>query len=510
MQEFRGLTRREFLKLVSLTPVGIFSRPLEKAKNALNPAAPNVIIIVFDAWSQRHVSLYGYPRRTMPELERFAERATVYHNHYSAGTFTVPGTASLLTGLHPWSHRAFHLGAAVAAAHTRHNMFAALSETHGTMGYAQNEFADQILYEMRDDLDTHVRNWTFNAQNSNLYGAPIFNKNPRVAFASLEDNLIRRGEGSDASLFAGTLLRLYFLYNRAKYNDAYGDNYPRGLPDSSEKFLLPDVVNGAIQTLKGIRSPTLAYFHFYPPHDPYCPTKDFFKKFIDRWKAPEKPIHDVSENKYDAGKLALNRRYYDEFIASWDHEAGRLFDFLKESGLTENSYIFVTADHGELFERGVLGHFTKLMYDPLTHVPLVVSRPGQKAREDIHAFTSSVDILPTVANVLRHPIPAWAEGKLLPGLGGVEEQGRSIFSFDAKYNSSFAPLKDYSASITRDMYRLIHFSYPRDNYEKFEFYDLEGDPQEMKDLYPSRPSSALEMKEELMQKIEDVNRLYRD
>ena len=54
--------------------------------------------------------MYGYPRQTMPNVEQFAKNAIVYHRHYSAGTFTVPGTASLLTGLHPWSHRALTLG----------------------------------------------------------------------------------------------------------------------------------------------------------------------------------------------------------------------------------------------------------------------------------------------------------------------------------------------------------------------------------------------------------------
>src|SRR5512134_3266309 len=98
MQNFLGLTRREFLKWISLAPVGIYSRPLSDIlQNATS--SPNVIVIVFDAWSQHHVSLYGYPRPTMPNLEKFAEHATVYHNHYSAGTFTVPGTSSLLTGL---------------------------------------------------------------------------------------------------------------------------------------------------------------------------------------------------------------------------------------------------------------------------------------------------------------------------------------------------------------------------------------------------------------------------
>jgi hypothetical protein len=94
-------------------------------------------------------------------------------------------------------------------------------------------------------------------------------------------------------------------------------------------------------------------------------------------------------------------------------------------------------------------------------------------------------------------------------LGGVEDEHRSIFSVDAKYNSSFTPLRNYSISITRDHHRFIHYSFPKDDYEKFEFYDLDTDPNELKDLYPAKPSLALEMKDELLQKIEEVNKPYR-
>ena len=509
MQKFTGLTRREFLKLISLMPVGIVSRPISKLTQTLNSDIPNIIILVFDAWSQHHVSLYGYPRPTMPNLEKFAERAMVFHNHYTAGTFTSSGTASLLTGLYPWSHRVLHLGAAVTPLHMMHNIFSMLAETHSTLGYAQNEYADQILYAMGAELETHIQNWAFSLQNSHPYGAPIFDQNPRVAFASFEDNLIRRLKGNDSSMFIGPLLRLYFLRNRARFRTANSENYPLGIPSSDELFLLDDVVEGAIQTLKAIESPTLAYFHFYPPHDPYCPTKEFSDKFKDGWETTNKPIHDLSEEKRDPDDLQLNRRHYDEYLASWDNEMTRLLDFLEESGLTEKSYIFITADHGELFERGIIGHFTKLIYDPLIRVPLIVSRPGQTGREDIHALTSSVDILPTVTSVLGQPIPQWVEGKLLPGLGGVEDEHRNIFSVDAKYNSSFTPLRNYSISLTRDSYRLIHYSYPKDEYEKYEFYDLNSDPDELKDLYRAKPSLALEMQDELIQKIEKVNRPYR-
>jgi len=153
MDKFRGLSRREFLKLVSMAPIGIYSHPLNGLVKAAGPDNPNVIFLVFDAWSQRHVSLYGYQRHTMPNLEKFAEKGTVYHNHYSTAVFTVPGTASLLTGLHPWSHRAFQIGGGVIDHHVPHNIFSALSPTHSTLAFTQNRLANQLLIQMN-------RSWT--------------------------------------------------------------------------------------------------------------------------------------------------------------------------------------------------------------------------------------------------------------------------------------------------------------------------------------------------------------
>jgi arylsulfatase A-like enzyme len=507
----RSLTRREFLKLASLVPVGIYSRPLLKLdRSAQASDRKNIIVIVFDAWSQRHVSLYGYPRPTMPGLEKFARNATVYHSHYSAGTFTVPGTSSLLTGLHPWTHRAFQLGGGLSAAHAGQTIFSVLSSTHSTYAYTQNKFADQILNQADGSLDEHVPHWSFNMEYNSLYGAQVFHKDPRTAFAAIEDGIVQKGEGTDASLFFGPLYRLHMLKVRQSNRKKYIGNYPLGLPDAaSEAFLLPDVVEGAIQVLKEIQQPAMVYLHFYPPHEPYTPSVEFYGHFSeDGWAPAYKPIHELSDKKFDSGLLQIQHCNYDEYIASWDREVARLFQFLEDSGLTESSYIFVTSDHGELFERGELGHWTRMIYDSVIHVPLIVRKPGQQDREDVHTFTSSVDVMPTLATLAGHPVPDWAEGRLLPRLGGTEEDHRSIYSMDAKTNSSFGPLRTYSMSLARERHRLIHYSYPLDKYEKYELYDLDADPDEITDLYPSFPALARQMKDELRQKVLEVNRPF--
>ncbi|MGZ9222722.1 MAG: sulfatase family protein [Anaerolineales bacterium] len=517
MQKFPGLTRREFLKLISLAPVGIYSHPFSKAIQAANsvPSTParalgaSVIIIVFDAWSQHNVSLYGYPRPTMPNLEEFCKNAIVYHNHYSAGTFTVPGTSSLLTGMYPWSHRAFHLGAGIASSHIEHTLFSALP-SHSTLAYTQNELADQILHQLQSELDHHLDARLFDLQDENLYTSPLFQNDIRMAFAGLNDNITRDRVGFDASLFFGPLYRLGNLRSRERGTEQYADRYPRGMPESPALFLLDDIVEGAIGILSRIQHPTVAYFHFLPPHDPYAPTKEFFESFIEGWNPSAKPVHELSDQKTNTDVLHLNRRYYDEFIASWDHEVARLFQYLTESGLVENNYIIVTADHGELFERGEMGHVTKLIYDPLIRIPLIISRPGQSAREDVHTITSSVDLLPTIAHLIGNPIPEWSEGRILPNLGGEADEGRSVFSMDAKFNSSFGPLVNYSMSLTRGHHRLTYYCYSKDNYQKYEFYDLTVDPGEVNDLYSSSPASALDMQDELLQRVDDANQPFRN
>lgn len=510
MNSTRGISRREFLKLISLAPIGIYSRPASKlARKLRDTNQKNIILLVFDAWSQQHVSLYGYHRHTMPGLEAFAQRATIYHNHYSTGTFTVPGTSSLLTGLQPWSHRAFQLGGGLHPSRVRHTIFSALSSTHSTLAFTQNKFADQMLHQMDGDLDDHIDNWTFNAQGTNFYGAPFFRNDPRITYASFEDNIIQKGAGFDSSLFFGPLFRLFLRYVRLQRTRQHGMDYPLGLPDNSELYLLPDIIDGAVGLLRNIQQPTFAYLHFYPPHEPYRPTTEFFQRFTDGWTKPDKPVHALSEEKYRAAELAAERQLYDEFLASWDQETIRLYQFLQDSGLMDNSYIFITADHGEMFERGELGHWTKTIYDPVIHVPLMVLQPGQTVRKDVYTMTSSVDLLPTMAHLTGNPIPAWSEGMLLPELGGIPDEKRSHFSMDAKYASSFAPLLNYSLSLTREGHRLTYYCYPKDDYQVFEFYDLNADPEEMKNLYLMRPSLADEMKDELLQKVDEVNKPFR-
>jgi len=501
MPDAQKFSRRDFLKLLALVPGALAARsllPLLAPRR--NPNAPNVFIFIFDAWSANHLSMFGYPRATMPNMERFAARATVYHNHYSSGSFTVPGTASLLTGMYPWSHRALHLGAGgVTREHQKHNIFAALRGTLSTLGYAQNPFADLFLYQFADALDAHLANGQFNLDRHQLYDLPVIENDAAAAFAAFDNNVFAEGRGLDGSLFIELFYRLGILRKQASLRKNYKWLYPKGLPASNEYFLLDQAIEGGIETIKDLAEPTLGYFHFYPPHGPYSPTKDYAKLFEDGWTPPEKLIHPLSTTKSGREEQLVARLNYDQYLAAWDAEVGRLLDYLESSGALDNSIVIFTSDHGELFERGDIGHNTLLLSEPIIHVPLFVSVPGQTTRKDVRAFTSNVDLLPTIAHLQGVESPAWVEGNLLPELGGAEDPARSVFAFDAKLQSAFAPLTRFSAAILREGYKLINYQYP--DHTSYEFYNLADDPEELSDLYPKSPNLALQMKDELREKI---------
>ncbi|MGD8405927.1 MAG: sulfatase-like hydrolase/transferase, partial [Anaerolineales bacterium] len=420
----KSISRRDFLKLASLAPAAWMSTPLFRGLDQFSQQSNtlNILILIFDAWSAKDVSFYGHPRETMPNLEKFSERAIVYHNHYSAGTFTSPGAASILTGLYPWSHRAFQLGNLVIDIHREHQMFTSLKDNFSTtLGYSQNRFANRLLEQFETNIDVRVPLGAYNIYNRLSHDSPVFSNRVIESMVSAFE--------SDASIFVGPMLRVRGLYNEQVINNEYLPDYPKGLPNAIESlFLLESVVARTIETLIPLNNPFLGYMHFFPPHEPYHPKTKFWGKFRDDWRPPDKGIHPLAVEKDDYEKAIQTRRLYDEFIASWDFELGRLFDFFDDSGLRENSYIIITSDHGEMFERGERGHSTPLMYDPLVHVPLIISCPGQQERKDVYVNTSNVDILPTLAQLTGSSQPAWTEGQVLPGLGGAEDTSRGVFT----------------------------------------------------------------------------------
>lgn len=518
------ITRRDFLKLMGLLPISISAPKLISSLDGLATAqsnTQNVIVMVFDAWSAYHLSLYGYPRETVPNITRLAERAVVYHNHYAGGNFTTPGTASILTGSLPWTHRAFQPGGLVIDSLAPHNIFHTF-ENRYRIAYSHNLWANLLLRQFRDDLEQYIPKKKyfltgngFDAKqgfflDSSTIVPTLFGNDEDIAQVSWIRAMESAEEGYAYSLF---LSSLYEQYRNYVYEHRFADIkaiFPRGIPrDDYDYFLLETAIDAIGGQLTTIPQPFTGYFHFWPPHAPYNTRKDFTDRFYqDGYTPPSKPLDMFGDN----GPKTKNRREYDEYILYIDNEFGRFYDRLEQDGLLENTWVVLTADHGEMFERGIEGHRTPVLYESVVRVPLLIFEPGRKSREDIYNNTSAADVLPTLLHVTGQPPASWTEGVPLPPFGPEElAPDRSVYVVQAEKSEQYGLLTIATLSIRKGDYKLLYFyGYEElgDAGERIELYNIQEDPEELNNLYSAENEIGQELLNELKAKLEIVNAPY--
>lgn len=503
------MDRREYLKLSSLISLASMMPAYLQApqKTSNNPDAKNVLIVVFDAFSALHLSLLGYERRTDLNITRFADQSTVFHNHYSGGIFTTTGTSTLLTGAYPFTHRAIQLNDTVSDEFANQNIFSAFDDYY-RVGYSHNVLANTLLRQFQGNIDDYKARAELFFKNDFLFNT-LFKEDSDNAYLSWT-RIMHNEEDSYANSML--LSSLYPLYAKQMTNTASKD-FPRGVPNNQgDFFLLENATDWIVSQIAELPDPNLSYVHMIPPHHPYNTRIDFYNEFLDDGYVPiKKPEHFFSQGvSYDT--LVKRRRYYDEFILYVDHEFGRLYDALKSSGVLENTWLVLTSDHGEMFERGIWEHTVPTIHEPVIRVPLLIAAPGQQERQDVFAPTSSIDLLPTLMHVNGKPLPSWCEGEVLPPYRDTEaDWQRNLFAIDAKKNEKYKPLTKATTMILEWPYKLMRYT---ENQKipgyllAYEMYNIEDDPEELHDIYSENSPIARELIEKLEARIRKADAPY--
>jgi arylsulfatase A-like enzyme len=491
------LNRRDFLKLASLLSLNMAIPRLRFRPGIAEPGTgKNVLVVVFDAFSAKHISFYGYGRQTMPNLTRLIEKGTVYHQHYANGPFTTPGTASLLTSTLPWTHRALDHNDPVADWMTEKSIFHAF-RGHHAMAYSHNLLVDTFLKQFLPAIEDYIPRDRLYLNINPLLEA--FRNDDDIANLAWTRSFSRAKDGYSYSLL-GT--GLYELAMKGRF-DLYTNEFPRGLPQiyDDSYYILEDGINKLQNLTLSAPQPFLGYFHFLPPHFPYNTRKEFVDQFAhDGFKPVPKPDHIFAAKRAEEG-LEENRRYYDEYILYVDSEFARLYQFLEQNGILENTWLVFTSDHGEMFERGLTGHQMPPMFEPLVRVPLVIFAPGQDTRIDVYDQTNAIDLLPTLMHVTNQEIPDWAEGQIMPPFTtSTSADDRPIICLRGWGIEEDKPIHKGSVMLIRGNYKLVYiFGFLTDlpGGELVELYDLEADPEELNNLSTSHPEVVAEMLAEL-------------
>jgi len=282
-------------------------------------------------------------------------------------------------------------------------------------------------------------------------------------FTTLAEQLHDAGYRTAAFVAAAVLEKKYGL---GQGFEVYDEDFSRG--GTRREFLFAErpadqVLEAALPWLEATPGPFFAWLHFYDPHAEYQPPPPFDERF-----------HDSP---------------YDGEIAFVDQTIGRLVDRLAVRGILDDSFLVVVADHGEsLGEHGEQTHGV-FIYDATVRVPLLVRGPGLPSGRRVAALVRTVDLMPTILELVGLAAPDGIDGRSLVGLMSGSAGGTRVAYSEAqlpRYHYGWAPL----ASVRTATWKLIDAPRP-------ELYQLTSDPKELINLYDREPSIARELARQL-------------
>lgn len=199
------------------------------------------------------------------------------------------------------------------------------------------------------------------------------------------------------------------------------------------------------------------WIHLFDPHTPYDPPPPYDEMY------PHRPY---------LGEIAFT-----------DSQLGRLWEFLENRGLLNNTFLVLAGDHGESLGEHQESTHGFFIYQGGVRVPLIFVTPNEKLQGLVPENpVSLVDIMPTILEMTGTAIPGQVQGRsLVPDFtgGGRMESTAYAETFYPRFHYGWSELK----SIQDGRFKLIMA--PR-----LELYDLEADPGELNNLVEERPADA--------------------
>lgn len=421
----KNVTAVRLLKLACLLPAAafLFSAVSCSRGESAPPQGKNVVMIVVEALPAKKLGCYGSEEGLTPGLDTFAKSGMVFQRFYAAGPWTMPSFGTLLTGLPPAIHRAGRF-----VPHP-------VDPTK-----ANNQF-----FGLRDNI-------------------PYLPK------------LLHGVE-------TGAIINNIFLHSDFGFARDWGtyDFQEAGFDKYRDAATVTDTALDWLKKKKDKSSFLLV--HYFDPHLPYVAPEAFIQHF----KCGDMGRVDMSNIGFlmkmrtrefwpDIEEQAALRCRHNAEIAYADKEIKRLIDTMDARGLSDNTWVVVTADHGEeLFEHDGFEHGHRYE-DELTRVPLIIRAPGAKWHGGTRVKFSArhIDIAPTVLGWFGKPVPSEMEGRsLLRLVTGEEKTHRTAYM-------SFNLVGVLSYALFDGRYKIIE---TMDRSNAF-MYDLDADPEEKKKLGP--------------------------
>ncbi len=434
----------------------------------------NLIMISINNIGTEHMSLYGYKKKTTPNLDRWSEGALVFEDTFSPSSWTLPVATSVFTSLYPYTHKVmdrYH-------GNSLDKQIKTLPELLRDSNYTTAAFTGGLDYK---SIFGHMQGFEVTDNNANFSKFQVTLPQAKKWLAKNSD-------------------KKFFLFIHG-----YDAHPPFEPPKQfAGRFSSPQGKKITIDhrfTLRGFKNSKDEYVAYYLKHD--NPSRA-------QMKLPEK-----IEVKLTQDDIDYLRGLYDEDVLSVDAQVGKFLNSLSKK-ILDKTIIVIFSEHGEMFAKhgrfGRAGAIRGTFYDEVVHVPLIIKVPHVSGRR-IEGLAQLVDIMPTILDILGIPFSQKVQGESLLSLindfGPVNDYiyGGTIYNKERPEPYPYYKVQSLNEYIRDKKWKLIHeinLSKTDENSvlnsgekETFELYDIQRDPEEYRNLADEYPEIAKDLKEKL-------------
>lgn len=405
----------------------------------------NVLLITLDTTRADRMSCYGYGIETTPRMDALAADGVLFERALSTAGITPMSHSSILTGLNNYRHgmRVF--------------------------------YSEEVSHRLKDEVDTLPEILARQGYRT----AAMVSSYPVSEVYNLDQGFETFHTGLDVQELD--------LTGQQRHEELWKEG---GKISTQRRGDL--TVDDALAWLdeNGEGSPWCMWVHMFDVHDfSLVPPVEYAQRF------------GIEAYPTDVGGRSneWRERMYDPEMAWLDDQVGRLLGWLEDQGQLERTIVVITADHGQGLSDGLERHGWakhRLLYDWSVHVPLILHAPGLESGVRVSQQVRTIDILPTLLELLDLPMRQPVDGQsMLPLVRGEEEPAPRIAYADAlnKYDTHSPARGLPSHSARENLYMVCDGRWKliyKELRGEHELFDLKNDPLELVNLAAEKPEEV--------------------
>jgi choline-sulfatase len=439
---------------------------------------PNLLYIHTDQHSPFVAGCYDDPLVETPNLDRLAAQGVVFDNVYCTSPICVPSRMSMLTARHPYRNQVW------TNSHILDSAIPTLAHAMGAAGY-RPALIGRMHAVGPDQLHGYAERLVGDHSPNHIGGGNVDRGVLHGTAGPERVSLVKSGPGQSAYQVHDE----YVTAATVDYLNRLGVRKRAG--EAIEPFSLT--------------------VGFMLPHPPYVARREDYARYRSRMSLPKKPapfagvkhpylrawrtytgIEEVSEE-----EILRARAAYWGLVQRVDVMVGQILAALEENGLTENTLIVYTSDHGDM--QGEHGLWWKhVFYEESVKVPLIVSWPGViLPGQRCSRIVSAVDVTATILDALDAPALPNADGRSFLGLISTRRPTPNWegVAFSEYCADEYTPdAVTFQRMIRRDEWKLVYYH----GYEP-QLFNLAEDPGELVDR--SRDPACQRIRQELTAQV---------